>query len=59
MISGGITDLSRVAAMNGQMHMFQTMDPMTVAMMQQVQQAQLLEAQQHAAAQQQHVGSRT
>ncbi|KHJ99558.1 GATA zinc finger [Oesophagostomum dentatum] len=55
MVPGGITDLSRVAAMNGQMHMFQAMDPMTVAMMQQVQQAQLLEAQQHAAAQQQHM----
>ncbi|KAL6734612.1 hypothetical protein Aduo_005136 [Ancylostoma duodenale] len=55
MIPGGIADLSRVTAMNGQMHMFPGMDPMTVAMMQQMQQAQLLEAQQQAAAQQQHM----
>ncbi|KAK6736253.1 hypothetical protein RB195_019121 [Necator americanus] len=55
MISGGIADLSRVAAMNSQIPMFSGMDPMTVAMMQQMQQAQLLEAQQHAAAQQQHM----
>nr|CDJ88933.1 Bromo adjacent region and ELM2 and Zinc finger domain containing protein [Haemonchus contortus] len=55
MMPGGIPDLSRVTAMNGQMPMFHGMDPMTVAMMQQMQQAQLLEAQQHAAAQQQHM----
>ncbi|VDK51299.1 unnamed protein product, partial [Cylicostephanus goldi] len=54
-IPGGLADLSRMAAMNGQMHMFSGMDPMTVAMMQQMQQAQLMEAQQHAAAQQQHM----
>ncbi|KAK5980488.1 hypothetical protein GCK32_011681 [Trichostrongylus colubriformis] len=55
MVPSGIADLSRVAAMGGQMPMFHGMDPMTVAMMQQMQQAQILEAQQHAAAQQQHL----
>ncbi|KAJ1357933.1 hypothetical protein KIN20_016208 [Parelaphostrongylus tenuis] len=55
MVPTGIADLSRVASMNGQMSVFHGMDPMTIAMMQQMQQAQLMEAQQHAAAQQQHM----
>ncbi|VDM61254.1 unnamed protein product [Angiostrongylus costaricensis] len=55
MVPTGIADLSRVASMNGQMSVFHGMDPMTIAMMQQMQQAQLMEAQQQAAAQQQHV----
>ncbi|KAE9417551.1 hypothetical protein Angca_005195, partial [Angiostrongylus cantonensis] len=55
MVPTGIADLSRVASMNGQMSVFHGMDPMTIAMMQQMQQAQLMEAQQQAAAQQQHM----
>ncbi|KJH42762.1 GATA zinc finger [Dictyocaulus viviparus] len=51
----GFTDLSRVAPMNGHMSVFHGMDPMTIAMMQQMQQAQLMEAHQQAAAQQQHM----
>ncbi|WKX92930.1 hypothetical protein Q1695_010729 [Nippostrongylus brasiliensis] len=55
MMPTGMSDLSRVAAMNGQMSMFAGMDPVTMAMMQQMQQAQMIEAQHAAAQQQQHM----